>query len=212
MKPPVFDILYEDRSIIVVDKDFNLLTISTEKEKEKTLYHFVSTYCKERWGKNSKIFIIHRLDKDTSGVIAFAKNINVKYDLQKYFEEGTAKRYYEALVSPSTLKDEDTIINYLHQDLKGNVFVSDSKDKYAKKCITKYRVIKRYGDEAFVGIDILTGRKNQIRIAFASIDCPIIGDKKYGNVKNKKMLLNARRLDLSCYNPKYVFESKIRLK
>ena len=110
------DIVFEDKDVLVVSKPTNLLSVSTLKEKEKTLFHLCSSYVKKQ-NKNNKIFIVHRLDKDTSGVMIFAKNIAVKEELQKQFELGLAKRYYYALVSPKVQNVEMTSCLLLKIDL-----------------------------------------------------------------------------------------------
>ena len=200
------DIVFEDKDVLVVSKPTNLLSVSTLKEKERTLFHLCSSYVKKQ-NKNNKIFIVHRLDKDTSGVMIFAKNIAVKEELQKQFELGLAKRYYYALVSPKVQNAEMTIVNYLHIDKFGNVFLSSSKDRSAKKAITKYKVKEERNDSSLLDIEILTGKKNQIRIGLSSISSPVVGDKKYSGMKFKRLCLHSYKLDLSSYKEEYVFES-----
>ncbi len=199
------DIVYQDKEVIVINKPSNLLTIATNNSKENNLYHYVSMYLKTQ-NKNNKVFIVHRLDKQTSGIIIFAKSYETKLKLQKLFEEGNLIRKYSAIVKNKPIKDEDTIINYLKIDKFGNVFLSSKNDKYAKKAITKYKVVEKVNQGYLLDIEILTGRKNQIRIGLASINCPIIGDNKYSPSKSKKMYLKSYLLDLSSYNMAYLFK------
>lgn len=201
------DIIYEDNKIIVVDKPFDILTISDGREKENTLYHRVSQYVKSKY-KNNKIFIVHRLDYATSGLIVFAKDFSTKIELQKLFEEGKIIRKYQAVLSSKLDEEEGTIIQYLKEDKFHNVIVSKKSDKYSKEAITKYKVVK-YLDNKFpcLDIQILTGRRNQIRIAFSSKGSPILGDEKYNGLKRKRMYLHAYNLDLRAYRDVNVFNT-----
>lgn len=185
------DIIYEDSDLIAVNKPSGLLTIATLKEKEYTLYNMVSSYVKES-NKNNKIFIIHRLDKDTSGVVLFAKNEKTKNLIQNNWND-IATRKYIAIVHGKT-KDKGTI----------EVNIKESKDgshsyvaKDGDKAITKYELLASSNDNSMVDIDILTGRKNQIRVSFAHIGCPIYGDKKYGiKDESRRLMLHAYKLVL----------------
>ena len=185
------DIIYEDRDIVVVNKPSGLLTIATEKEKERTLYSIVSNYVKEEDRRN-KIFIVHRLDKDTSGVVVFAKNEKIKNELQSNWNENV-KRKYVAIVHGNT-KDEDTIKLSLKESNSGNTYVANGGDL----AITKYKKIASDDNYSYVDIEILTGKKNQIRVSFAHINCPLLGDKKYG-VKDdaRRLMLHAYKLELT---------------
>ena len=188
-----FDILFEDENIIVVNKPSGLLTIATSKEKEKTLYHMVRQYLVSK-NKFSKVFIVHRLDKDTSGVVILAKNKKIKDKLQENWNEFVKLREYTAVVSGHPKKDEDTIIQNLSETKTNLVYVS----KNGKEAITSYKVIKKNNNFSMLSIKISTGRKNQIRVALASINNPILGDKKYGDKKSKysRLYLHANRLKL----------------
>jgi len=181
------DIIYEDKDILVVNKPHNLLTVSTLKEKEKTLFHIMSSYVKTS-NKNNKIFIVHRLDKDTSGLIVFAKNIKTKEILQNNWDNTI--REYIAIVEGIT-DNENTIKSYIKDD--------SNKSKLA---ITEYKKIKDNGLYSMLNINIKTGRKNQIRIHMKEINHPILGDTKFGK-KSNRMYLHAYRLKL---NDKYDFK------
>lgn len=174
------DIIYEDKDIIVVNKPTNLLTIGTTKEKEKTLYYMVSAYLKKA-NKNAKVFIIHRLDKETSGIIMFAKNEKIKKLYQDNWNSLIKYRGYVALVDGEIEKKENKITQYLKE--KNNFYVYATNDKTGKLAITYYKVLKSNKNFSLLDIEIKTGRKNQIRVAMQSINHPIIGDKKYGATK-----------------------------
>ena len=192
-----FDILMEDEYLIAVNKPSGLLTIATAKEKEKTLYHMIREYLIKK-DKRAKVFIIHRLDKDTSGIVLFAKNEKIKNKMQENWNEYISLREYTAVVHGILDKKEDRIIQKLKETKTNLVYIS--KDKDAKEAITNYKVIKE-NKNSMVQIELETGRKNQIRVAFASLKHPILGDKKYGDIKDNypRLFLHANRLKF--YHP-----------
>jgi len=186
------DIVYEDENYLVVNKPSGMLTISTEKESNRTLYHFVRGYIKEQ-DKRNKIFIVHRLDRETSGLVVFAKNEDLKRKLQENWEKVAITRKYVAIVAGILEKKEDKLVHYLKENTQNRVFIS--KDSSGKKAITNYKVI-RENKNSLLEIEIETGRKNQIRVQLAEIGHSIIGDSKYGTVKAKRMYLHAKELVL----------------
>lgn len=175
------NIIYEDNYIIVVDKPSGLLTISTPNEKKKTLYHYVSMYLKQK-NKNNKVFIVHRLDKDTSGVILFAKDQKTKDKLQKNWNELVKERKYRAVVVGKMKKKKDRLVSNLLETKTNLVYIS--KGERGKQAITNYEVIKENDKYSLLNINIETGRKNQIRVQLANLGNYIVGDSKYGE-KNK---------------------------
>ena len=190
-----FDILFEDDHIIVVNKPSGLLTIATNKEKDKTLYHIVREYLVSK-DRNAKVFIVHRLDKDTSGIVVLAKDEKTKNKLQENWNEYVTIREYIAIVHGKVNKEKDTIIQKLKETKTNLVYVS--RDKDGKEAITNYELIKSNDDYSELSIKIETGRKNQIRVAMATIKHPIVGDKKYGEIKDKepRLYLHANRLKM----------------
>lgn len=180
------NILYEDKYLIIVYKRHGLLTISRDNHNDLNLYDEVKEYEKKKNPRN-KIFIVHRLDKDTSGLVLFAKNEKIKYELQNNWDK-VIRKYY-AVVEKEVLENK-TLINYLQESKTGEVFVTNNK-VMGKKSITKYEVLSKNNKCSLLDIEIKTGRKNQIRVQLAYILHPIIGDKKYGNTKNKELLLQA---------------------
>ena len=190
-----FDILFEDEHIIVVNKPSGLLTIATAKEKDKTLYHIVREYLVSK-NKYAKVFIVHRLDKDTSGIVVLAKDLKTKNQLQEHWNEYVSLREYVAVVNGHPKKDEDRIVQSL-SETKTNLVYVDRKGS-GKEAITNYKVVKTSNKYSMLEIKIETGRKNQIRVALASIKTPIVGDKKYGDKKdsNSRLYLHANRLKL----------------
>ena len=190
-----FDILFEDEHIIVVNKPSGLLTISTEKEKEKTLFHIVREYLVSK-NQYARVFIVHRLDKDTSGIVVLAKDEKTKNKLQENWNEYVSLREYVAIVHGKPKKDEDKIVQKL-KETKTNL-VYTTKDEDGKEAITNYKVIKTNDNYSMLSINIETGRKNQIRVALSSIGTPIVGDKKYGlrDDKENRLYLHANRLKM----------------
>ena len=186
------DIVYEDEYYLVVNKPSGMLTIATEKEKTRTLYHQVREYIKGK-NKHEKIFIVHRLDKETCGLVLFCKDENLTMKLQENWEKVAIRREYTAVVKGTMEKKKDRLVSYLKESKSNMVF--SSKDKTGKLAITNYEV-KKENQNSLLSILIETGRKNQIRVQLNDIGNPIIGDKKYGNIKGKKLLLCANRLDI----------------
>ena len=190
-----FDILFEDEHIIVVNKPSGLLTIATEKEKDKTLYHIVREYLVSK-NQYARVFIVHRLDKDTSGIVVLAKDEKTKNKLQENWNEYVSLREYVAVVHGHLKNESDTIVQKL-KETKTNL-VYPTKDEDGKEAITNYKVIKESDNYSMVSINIETGRKNQIRVAFQTLKNPIVGDKKYGDPRDKetRLYLHANRLKL----------------
>ena len=201
-----FDILYEDMHIIVVNKPSGLLTIATDKERSETLYHKVREYLKVK-NKNAKVFIVHRLDKDTSGVVLLAKDEETKNMLQDGWNNN-AHRSYVAVVHGKLKNKSGRSIQYLKETKTNLVYVS----KDGLEAITNYNVVKENDKYTLVAIDIETGRRNQIRVLFNSMGNPIVGDKKYFIKKDneKRLYLHANRLQVYYPHKKEVmlFETK----
>ena len=200
------NILYEDKYLIAVYKEAKELTIANQKEKVNTLYHEVSEYVKRKSKKN-KIFIIHRLDYDTSGIVLFAKDEKTKELMQNSWD--SVLRNYVTVVSGIVKKDHDIIKSYLKETRTLLTYVS--KDKTGKLAMTEYTVMKRMKNHSILDINLLTGRKNQIRVQLKSIGNPIVGDLKYGFEKSKFMLLHANKIEFvhPYSNKKVIVESEL---
>ena len=190
-----FEVLFEDDHIIVVNKPSGLLTIATEKEKDRTLYHIVREYLVSK-ENHAKVFIVHRLDKDTSGVVVLAKNEKIKNQLQENWNEYVSLREYVAVVHGHLKEESGRVVQKLMETKTNLVYVSRSNE--GKEAITNYKVIKENDNYSLVNVSIETGRKNQIRVAFQSLRHPIVGDKKYGDSKDKesRLYLHANRLKM----------------
>ncbi len=184
------DIIYEDKYLIIINKTSGILTISRDNRNDKNLYDEVKEYVKKQNPKN-KIFIVHRLDKDTSGLIIFAKNEKVKRILQTNWTK--VKRYYYAVVN-GIVKENNHLENYLLETKTHDVIITKDKEK-GILAITNFEVMEYNKKYTLLNIEIKTGRKNQIRVQLANIKHPIVGDKKYGNKERMPLCLQAYRLE-----------------
>ena len=194
------NIIYEDKELLVVDKEPKLLTIATQKKESHTLYSEARDYVKKQYPKN-KIFIVHRLDRDTSGLVLFAKNEQTKIKLQNNWSN--VKREYYCIVEGHLEKKKDTLKDYLVETSTLDVYVTKDPKK-GKLAITEYEVLKENNKYSLLKINIKTGRRNQIRASLANINHPILGDKKYSKTKSNRLYLHAYLLDYNNYH----FETK----
>lgn len=187
-------IVHEDADLIVIDKASGLLSMASETEKQKTAYHMLSEYVKKFDPKNL-IFIVHRLDRETSGLMMFAKSKRVQEILQKDWNEAIIERSYLAIVEGSMDKTEGTITSWLKEN-KAMVMYSSQTPDDGMKAITHYKVLKTNKLFSLLDVKLETGRKNQIRVHMKDIGFPVTGDKKYGAKLNPvgQMGLHARVL------------------
>lgn len=181
-QPKGLSILYEDHNILVVDKMAGLLSMGTEREKQRTAYYILTNYVKKGNERSKKrLFIVHRLDRDTSGILIFAKNAPTKRYLQHNWKEFSKK--YLAVACGKFEDKEGVITSYLAENSSFRVF-SVNNPKKGKLSKTGYKVIKESQKYSLLEIDLLTGRKNQIRVHLADKGHPVAGDKVYG-IANK---------------------------
>lgn len=190
-------IIFEDDELIVINKPSGLLTIPSDNEKGRTAYRMVNDYVQQK-DKHSRIFVVHRLDEDTSGVLMFAKNPKIKDILQKNWSEIVLQRGYYAVVEGRMEKLEDTYIDYLKENALNLMYVTDDR-KNGKKCITQYKVLKSNKLYSLLDVNIDTGRKNQIRVQLGHRGHHVIGDDKYGEPADP-----IKRLGLHAYKLKFV--------
>jgi 23S rRNA pseudouridine1911/1915/1917 synthase len=166
-------IIYEDKYLIAVYKQNGLLTVANDKEKERTLYHYVLEYLKS---KKQKVFIIHRLDKDTSGIVLFAKDEKIKHLMQENWDN--VIREYLAITLGNVENDKGIIKLYLAETKTLLTYVGNKNN--GKLAITEYTKLMSNKKYSLLKLNLKTGRKNQIRVSLSNIGYPIIGDKKYG--------------------------------
>lgn len=200
------NIIYEDKELLVIDKEPHLLTIKTDKGIEPNLYSEASTYVKKQYPKN-KVFIVNRLDKETSGLVIFAKNQDKKIYLQNNWSN--VKREYYCIVEGHLKEKKGTLKNYLAESKSLEVYITKDPKK-GKLAITEYEVLKENKDYSLLKINIKTGRRNQIRVQLSNINHPIIGDKKYNSTKNplKRLGLHAYLIEFKDNKKTYHFETK----
>ncbi|KUG05319.1 ribosomal large subunit pseudouridine synthase d [hydrocarbon metagenome] len=175
-------IIYEDAHIIVVDKPAGLLSMASDKEKVYTAYHQLTDYVRKD-NPDHRIFIVHRLDRDTSGVMLFAKNEWTKHSLQEAWKEILVDRAYIAVVEGRVREDEGTIKSWL-KETKTMLMYSSSTPGDGQEAVTHYRVLKKTSKYSLLEIRLETGRKNQIRVHMQDMGHSILGDKKYGSTTN----------------------------
>ena len=188
MKKELFQIVYEDRDVLVVNKDKNILTIRTADPKtfNRNLYHYVHDYLVSR---HSRPFIVHRLDFETSGLVVFAKSFEVKERLQKCFEERKVVRLYEAVVRESVPMAKIYHVHMMLEQNRNTFQVYQSSR--GKEAITLIEAINPIQIGTALKVEILTGRKNQIRLAIHKKGWTLIGDQRYSRDEGKRMYLNA---------------------
>ena len=175
MKSNKLNIVYEDKYLLLVNKPSNMLTINTSKN-ERNLYSEVYNYLHK---KNQKVFIVNRLDKDTSGIVVFAKNEKVKHLMQDSWDK--VIRNYISIVY-GNVKDNGIIKSYLKETK--SLYTYSTNDKNGKYSVTEYTKIMSNGKYSMLELTLKTGRKNQIRVHMKDNRTPIVGDKKYG-IKDK---------------------------
>ncbi|QJW90778.1 RluA family pseudouridine synthase [Spirosoma taeanense] len=171
-------LLYEDAYLIIINKQAGLLSMATDKERDRTAYSILSDYTKKENPRN-KIFIIHRLDRETSGVMMFAKSEKVQRLMQESWNATTKQRTYVALVEGVPEPPRGTITSYLRESKALIVYSSQNPDN-GQLSVTNYNVLKASADYALLELELETGRKNQIRVHMQDLGHPVVGDAKYG--------------------------------
>lgn len=178
-RPHGLNIVFEDDDIIVVNKPAGLLTVATDKEKRKTAYAILSEYVKTV-DPDNKIFIVHRIDRETSGLLLFAKNEKIKHKIQETWITTIKERTYIAVVEGEIKRESGTITSYLNES-KAFIVYSFKKPELGKKAITHYKTLKSTKEFSLLQINLETGRKHQIRVHMKDIGHPVVGDIKYGS-------------------------------
>ena len=172
-------IVFEDEDIIVVDKPAGLLTIATEAEREKTLYAWLRKRANQK-KPAQRIFIVHRLDREASGLVVFAKSIQAKQGLQEQFKSHSAGRRYCAVVEGRVEDNDFSIRSYLSENAAYRMY-STRKKGVGKVAVTHVHVVRRNRRSTILQVRLETGRKHQIRVHLAEKGHPIVGDKIYGS-------------------------------
>ena len=176
------NIVYEDKDLIVVNKNAGLLSMATDKEKRSTVYSMLSNYVKEAH-PNNKIFIVHRLDRETSGLMMFAKSKEMQELLQESWKQTISERSYLAVIDGRLDPPKGTYTSYLFESSVFIVYSSQDPEK-GQKAVTHYETIKSNDQFSLLKVNLETGRKNQIRVHLKDLEHPVVGDKKYGSKSN----------------------------
>ena len=185
--------IYEDGDFIAIDKPAGLLSVESDKQTE-CAYGYMLKYLQTR-DKNSRPFILHRIDKETSGVLVFAKDIKIHSMLKLHWNEQVQTREYYAVVEGVLENKSGTLTNYLKENANQLVYVTG--DPTGQKAVTHYEVIAENAQYSLLRVKIDTGRKNQIRVQMKTLGYPVVGDEKYGGTKNPlgRLGLHASRLE-----------------
>ncbi|MDE5688589.1 MAG: RluA family pseudouridine synthase [Paramuribaculum sp.] len=187
-------IVYEDDDIIVVNKGYGLLSMGNDKVKDGTAYSILRDYVK--WSNpTNKIFIVHRLDRDTSGLMMFAKNEEAKTTMQHNWNNMVLNRKYVAVVEGIPDPAENTIKSYLAENSQHEVYSTDNPEE-GKLAVTRYTTLATGKGYALMEVELDTGRKNQIRVHMSDMGHPISGDRRYGAESSPihRLALHARTL------------------
>ena len=174
---PLLKILYEDAYIIVVEKKEGLLSVATERQKERTAQHILMDYVKRK-NRANRIYVIHRLDRETSGIMMYAKDVKTQHTFRDDWHNIVTDRRYVAIVKGEMEEDSGTIRSWLTDR---TLYVSSSPvDDGGKYAVTHYQTIKRANGYSLLEVRLETGRKNQIRAHALSVGHPVVGDARYG--------------------------------
>ncbi|HEY7541159.1 MAG TPA: RluA family pseudouridine synthase [Methylomirabilota bacterium] len=197
LPPPIpspLRLVHEDDDILVIDKPSGLLTIATQSERERTAYRLLRNWFSRRGARPSQLFIVHRLDRETSGLLVFAKSVAAKEHLQMQFAVRTAERLYVALAEGVMRQDEGSFVSRLVETRALRVRVAQRGG--GREAITRYRVLERRRASTLVELRLVTGRRAQIRAQLAAAGHPIAGDAQYGSRTDplKRLALHATRL------------------
>ncbi len=175
-------VLYEDEDLLVVHKPAGLLSVATEHERERTAFAYLHAYLRQQ-DRKKNLFIVHRLDKYVSGVLAFAKSEIVKERLQALFSRHEIERRYWAIVEGNMRHNSGTIRSHLVEDRSRRMHSTPETDK-GKRAVTHWRVLRRLPDRTLLEVTLETGRKNQIRVHLSESGHPIVGDRAYGSTSD----------------------------
>ena len=205
------EILYEDNEFIAINKPQGLLSVSSDKEKTRTAYKLVLDYLIKK-DKHNHLFVVHRIDRETSGVLMFCKNERIRDIMQDKWNDIVTKRGYFAVVDGQVKDKEGTVKSWLKMNKENLMYVSKTK-KDAQFCVTHYKVLKQNDTHTLLDVNIDSGRKNQIRVQLGSIGHNVIGDDKYGEPSDPINRLGLHAYSLIFKHPitgkEYKFETRM---
>ena len=190
------DVLYEDNALLVVNKPHRLLSVATDRLEIDTLHSRCVDYLKHR-NKDAWCYIVHRLDKDTSGVMVLAKHPTAKRELQQQFHDREVHRTYLAMVESAPRPPSGTIRTWLMEDKHLNVKAVNKNHPQGKEAISHYHVVQSNDASSLVEVSIETGRRHQIRMAMQHLGTPVVGDERHGASTNphQRIMLHASSLE-----------------
>ena len=192
-------ILHEDEAIIVINKDAGVLSMASGHSKDLDAYRQLTDYVKKD-KRDNRLFIVHRLDRDTSGVMVYAKTEAAKEKLQKNWHDVAKERTYTALVEGMVADQEGTISSWLKENKALKVYSTPDKSD-GKHAVTHYKKLAGNSAYSLLEVELETGRKNQIRVHMQDIGHPVVGDKKYGSTKNPIRRLGLHATTLAFVHP-----------
>ena len=192
--PAPLRLVHEDQDILVIDQPPGLLTVATDRERERTAYRLLRDWIRKRGARDERLFVVHRLDRETSGLIVFAKSVAAKEHLQAQFAVRTAERLYVALAEGVMRQTEGSFVSSLVEDRALRVRIAERGG--GKEAITRYLVLERRRAVTLVELRLVTGRRAQIRAQLAEAGHPIVGDARYGSRTDpiRRLALHATRL------------------
>lgn len=190
------EILYEDAEVIVINKPSGLLSVGTEDEKIMTAYYLLTDYVRQKSPKN-RVFIVHRLDRDTSGVLLFARNEQLKLAFQDNWDTLVQYRGYRAVVQGQLREKRGRVHSWLLETTT-HIMYSSKTAGDGKEAITNYEVLAENAEYSLLDINLETGRKNQIRVHMKDLGHPVVGDQKYGATQDpmRRLGLHAHKLEV----------------
>lgn len=195
--PRGIEIYYEDSDIIIVEKKSGILSVSTQNERDNTVFHKITEYLHNK-NEGERIYVVHRLDQYTSGIMMFAKRPEVQYRLRNAWKEFIDDRVYVAVVEGVPEKESGTFKSFLKENKMFHMY-STKRPEDGKLAITHYKLLKKNDRYSLVEVKLDTGRKNQIRVHFSDMGIPVAGDRKYGAKTDPcgRLMLHARLLSFT---------------
>jgi 23S rRNA pseudouridine1911/1915/1917 synthase len=193
-----FPLLYEDGSIIVVDKPAGMLTYGVRGSEGTSVYRELSEFIDERSKGHESVWVVHRLDREVSGVLLFAKFPSIQQKIKESWPR--AEKHYRALVVGAPPEPQGTISGWLAENKAQRVYVT-GEEPGAKFAVTHFKVLKTLPGHTLLDVRLETGRKHQIRVHLADLGCPVAGDAKYSEGAEKYGRIRLHALSLSIIHP-----------
>ncbi len=195
LRHPLLRIVFEDEHIIAVEKREGLLSVATDRERERTAYNILNEHARQ-FGRRGHVFVVHRLDRETSGIMIFAKTQEAQEKLRADWNNTIIERQYVAIVEGVMEKNEGKVESWLVEDKQTYVHSSPVPVEGGQWALTHYKVLKTNGRVSLLRLDLETGRTNQIRVHMQSLGHPVVGDAKYGPDPSPRcrMMLHAKTI------------------